>query len=297
MKTRAHTSAPPALAGFASLAEQYDGFICDLWGVLHDGVTAFPHALDCLERLKAQGKKVVILSNAPRRAAEVETRMNEMGIRPDLYQGVMSSGEEAWRHLKRRPDVWYQELGEACFHLGPDRDQGMRADLDYRFVESLPEADFLLNTGAHMSEDTLENYRHELEEAARYKLPMVCANPDLEVIRGGKREICAGLLAEEYERLGGEVRYHGKPHVEIYASCFAMLQGVDRARIAAVGDSLRTDIAGAQAAGVDGIFVVGGIHAEALGIEEGDLPSDHALNELYRDRGITPAVALPVFRW
>lgn len=296
MKTDTQTSTP-ALEGFAPLAERYDGFICDLWGVLHDGVTAFPHALDCLEELKALGKKIVILSNAPRRAAEVEGRMNEMGIRPDLYQGVMSSGEETWRHLKTRPDSFYQSLGQACFHLGPDRDQGMRQDLDYRFVEAIPEADFVLNTGAHMSEDTLDNYRHELEEAVSHKLPMICANPDLEVIRGGKREICAGLLAEAYEEMGGRVRYHGKPHVEIYDSCFALLEGMDRSRIAAVGDSLRTDIAGAQAAGVDGLFVVGGIHAEALGIEEGQLPSAGTLNKLYSDRGITPAAALPVFRW
>ncbi len=282
---------------FAELAPDYDALIVDLWGVLHDGVTAFPHAVQCLERLREAGTAIAILSNAPRRAAEVEARMNQLGIGPKLYDLVLSSGEVAWRHLKERDDPWYAALGERCFHLGPDRDRGMREGLDYDFVETPEDADFLLNTGAHMAEDTVETYGHELEAGCAKGIPMVCANPDLEVIRGGQREICAGMLAQHYEEMGGEVRYHGKPHRDVYDECLAALDGIAPDRLAGVGDSLRTDVAGAAAAGFDGIWVLGGIHAAELGIENGALPPSEKLESLAKAAGQRPVAALPLFSW
>ena len=289
--------APLVLDGFAPLAERYDALICDLWGVLHDGVRAFPHAIDCLEQLHRRGKRIVVLSNAPRRAAEVEARRNVMGVEAHLYGRVHSSCEDTWQHLATRPDDFYRSLGRRCFHFGPDRDRGMREGLDLDFVESLEEADFILNTGAHMAEDTVEVYSKELEAAAALGLPMICANPDLEVIRGGKREICAGALAARYEALGAPVRYHGKPHLSIYETCFQVLKDIPRERIAAVGDSLRTDIAGAQAAGIDGILIAGGIHADSLRIKEGERPSPEKLARLFAADEQQPVATLPVFRW
>jgi HAD superfamily hydrolase (TIGR01459 family) len=288
------------LPGFAPLASRYDALICDLWGVLHDGVTAFPHALACLTALRERGKKIVILSNAPRRAAEVEARMNELGITANLYDEVVSSGEEAWRALKERSDGAHRALGRRCFHLGPDRDSGdsgMRAGLPYDFVEDLDQADFLLNTGAHMPEHTSATYRPQLEQAAARRLTMVCANPDLEVLRGGVREICAGMLALDYEGLGGQVIYHGKPHPGVYRRCFAKLDGLDKSRIVAVGDSLRTDVAGAGAAAIDSAFIIGGIHAESLAVREGEEPAAEKLTQLYAQAKLIPTVALPLFRW
>jgi len=223
--------------------------------------------------------------------------MNEMGIEPRFYDKVHSSGEDTWQHLSERPDDFYQSLGRRCFHFGPDRDRGMREGLALDFVESLKEADFILNTGAHMSEDTIDRYDQELQEAAALGLPMICANPDLEVIRGGVREICAGALAARYEALGAPVRYHGKPHRSIYETCFEQLAGIPRDRIAAVGDSLRTDIAGAQGAGIDGILIAGGIHAEALGVAEGEKPSAGPLARLFAADEQQPLATLPVFRW
>ncbi|MDF2095776.1 TIGR01459 family HAD-type hydrolase [Aquibaculum arenosum] len=296
-QTETTAGRPVVLDGFASLAERYDALICDLWGVLHDGVVAFPHALDCLEQLHSRGTRIVILSNAPRRAAEVEARMNELGIAPRFYDKVQSSGEDTWQHLAKRPDAFYRDLGRRCFHFGPDRDRGMREGLDLDFVEELEAADFVLNTGAHMAEDTIDTYGKELEAAAALGLPMICANPDLEVIRGGNREICAGALAAHYEALGAPVRYHGKPHRSIYETCFAALPDVPRERIAAVGDSLRTDIAGAQGAGIDGVLVAGGIHAESLGIREGDMPDAEKLARLFAADEQQPVATLPVFRW
>jgi len=292
----------PQYMGLAPLADRYDGYILDLWGVLHDGVQAFPEAIVCLERLRALDKGIAILSNAPRRSAEVEERMNELGIAPGLYDYVLSSGEVAWRHLHDRTDEWYRNLGRRCFHLGPDRDRGMREGLNLDFTEAVEEADFVLNTGAHMTEDTVDTYGHELRAAAAARLPMVCANPDLEVIRGGKREICAGLLAQHYEELGGSVRYHGKPFHEVYAACLGALGLADRRRVLGVGDSLRTDIAGASSAELDGLLVLGGIHADALGIEtettlNPGIIDPARLAAFCAEQGQTPQAAIPVFRW
>ncbi|SMF39355.1 HAD-superfamily class IIA hydrolase, TIGR01459 [Tistlia consotensis] len=287
----------PALDGVGAIAERYDGLICDLWGVLHDGHRAFPHAVDCLGHLRAAGKHVVILSNAPRRSAEIEAKMNELGIGPALYDKVISSGEEAWRHLKERPDDWYRALGRRGHHLGSDRDKGMREGLDVTWVEAFGEADFLLNTGAHMGQERVEDYEAQLAAAAALGLPMICANPDLEVIAGGVRQICAGALAKRYEELGGTVRYHGKPHREIYGACLSALDGVPSDRILAVGDSLRTDIAGAQTIGIDSLLVIGGIHAEELGVQEGEAPTPESLAALCGKAGIRPTASVPLFRW
>ena len=185
----------PIIHGLSQIADRYDGFIVDLWGVMHDGVESFPAAVNCLEQVKAQGKALAILSNAPRRSASVIERNAELGIAPDLCDFVLSSGEVAWQHLQNRSADWYRRLGSRCYHLGPERDVGMRAGLDYDFVQAVADADFLLMTGPRSMHDQTEDYHEPLAAALGRNLPMVCANPDLEVIRGGRREICAGAIA------------------------------------------------------------------------------------------------------
>ncbi len=247
--------------GMRALAPIYDGFILDLWGVVHDGTAPFPGVLDCMERLIGTGKRLVLLSNAPRRADDVRRRIVKIGIPEELYHGVMSSGEEAWQHLHRRHDPFYAGLGRRCLHIGSERDLEMREGLDFAFVDTPGEADFILNTGPAEWNDTIEDYAPVLHTARERDLPMVCANPDLVVIHGGRPALCAGALAEEYERIGGRVRWHGKPHPSVYDSCLGLLGIADRRRLLAIGDSLRTDIAGAAGAGIDSLLVAGGIHA------------------------------------
>ena len=291
------TAGPPLRPGMAALAGDFDGYILDLWGVLHDGVTAFPEALDCLARLRAAGKRILILSNAPRRSSEVVARCTELGLTPDTYDLLMSSGEDAWRHLEARPDDWYRALGQHCHHLGPERDHGMRDGLDYDFVDDLEAADFILLTGALDQADTKETYRAFLEAALARGLPMVCANPDYEVIRGGQREICAGTIALAYEEIGGELRYHGKPHAGIYRTCLGLFDGIAPARILAVGDSVRTDVVGAQAMGLAAVFVAAGIHEAALVDPETGAIAGERLAALCRAEGGTPLAVLRDFRW
>src|SRR5213078_1786786 len=181
--------------------------------------------------------------------------------------GVMSSGEEAWLHLKHRSEPFYAALGHRCLHIGSERDLEIREGLDLAFVDTPAEADFILNTGPAEWDDTLETYAPVMHAALARGLPMVCANPDLVVVHNGKPALCAGALAEEYQRPGGRVRWHGKPHPSVYDSCLGLLGIADRRRILAIGDNLRTDIAGAEGAGIASLLIAGGIHAAEFGAD------------------------------
>ncbi len=285
------------LRGLRELVPAYDGFILDLWGVIHDGVTPYPGAVDCLTRLKAAGKKFVMLSNAPRRAAAISAAMVEMGIPPELAGPVMSSGEATWRQLARRDDPWYAALGTRCLHIGPPRDTGLFDGLDLVLVSAVEDAEFIVNTGPWIDGETVADYEDRLARAAARGLAMICANPDIEVIRGGQRLICAGALAERYRTLGGELRYNGKPDPAIYRDCFEVLGGARRGRLLAIGDSLRTDIAGAAAAGIDAVLVTGGIHADELAIAPGRKLDAARLETVCRRAGHMPIGAVAGLSW
>src|SRR5437588_8269533 len=166
-----------AIGGMRELAPHYDGFILDLWGVVHDGTAPFPGVLDCMGRLIAAGKRLVLLSNAPRRADDVVRRIEKIGVPPALYHGVMSSGEEAWLHLRRRDDPFYAALGRRCWQIGSERDLEMRDGLDLEFVDTPEAADFILNTGPAEWEDTIAEYAPVIGAARRRGLPVVCDSP------------------------------------------------------------------------------------------------------------------------
>jgi HAD superfamily hydrolase (TIGR01459 family) len=279
------------LDGLREVAARYDGFVLDLWGVLYNGETPTRDAIATLGELRRAGKRIVILSNAPRRAHLVEQRMNAIGIPAGLYDHVHSSGEETWQHLKRRDDAFYAALGPACFHIGPARDDNMIEGVGLRRVGSVDEADFILNTGPGGGE-RIEDFEPMLQAGRQRGLKMVCANPDLVVAYGEVLHLCAGALAQRYEALGGTVRWHGKPLPDIYETTFRLLGIAEKRRILAVGDSLRTDIAGANAAGIDSVFVASGIHAEELSaIEPARLAAAFGVH------GETPTAIIDYFRW
>lgn len=280
------------LHGFAEIAAEYDGFILDLWGVVHDGVRPYPGATDCLRRLRAAGKRIVMLTNAPRRAGPVRAQLAGMGIEDALYDGVMSSGEATHIMLRDRPDAWWRGLGERVFHLGPERDRNVFAGLGLVQVARPDEAGFVLNTGPDDESDPTDPtvFDPVLAACAAARLPMICANPDLEVIRGGVRVVCAGTLALRYGVLGGDIRSLGKPDPAIYGPVLDML-GLPRGRVLAVGDALRTDIAGARAAGIDSCWVLGGLHGEHLGEGAAQVELEAS------SAGLAPVAAIPAFAW
>ncbi len=280
------------LAEFAPLAERYDGFIVDLWGVVHDGVKPYPGAVECLTRLRERGKRVVLLSNAPRRNFAAQASMRRMGIPDELYTDILTSGEAVHRHLRDRPDEWWQGLGTRVFHLGPERDRNVLEGLGLTEVATPAEAEFLLNTGPddHRNPTDMAEFEPVLEQCRAAGLPMICGNPDLEVIRDGVRVLCAGSLALRYQEMGGNVRSLGKPDPAIYRPVLRMLD-LPSERVMAVGDSLRTDIAGAAAAGLAACWVLGGLHGEALA---GDTSRARAA---LADAGLDPAAAIAGFGW
>ena len=265
--------------------------------MVHDGSRPYPGVIDALERLRRAAKPVVLLSNAPRRVAPIAERLGEIGIPAALYRAIHSSGEEVWQHLRRRDEPFYTALGRRCYLIGPTRDEGIIDGLDVERVAEIDAAEFILNTGPWGWDETTEGYEPVLRAARARDLPMVCANADLVVVHRGRRIICAGALAERYAALGGEVRWHGKPFASVYETCFALLGIADRRRVVAVGDSLRTDIAGARGAGIDSIWIVGGIHAEELGMKPGERPDRERVAAALAASGAAPVAVAPGFRW
>ena len=250
--------APKLITGLSEIYGLYDGFILDLWGVVHDGVAPFPDTIPALSALRKAQKKVWLLSNAPRRAHTVITRLAEMGISPGMYDGLLTSGEMSWEALR---DTLLAKWGKRCFHIGPRRDNSLYEELDIKLADGPSGADFVLNSGVVDFDDTIERYQPVLHDCLRHKLPMLCANPDRMAHVENQLVICAGTFAELYEGMGGEVVSFGKPYREVYSRC---LTEMGSRRVLAVGDSMLTDIKGATGAGLDSVLVLSGIHREEI---------------------------------
>jgi HAD superfamily hydrolase (TIGR01459 family) len=288
----------PVLAGVRDVADRYDAYIVDVWGVLYDGgEAAFPGVVDCLERLKRRGARIVVLSNSPRRSDIVRARLDSIGVARHLYDHLVTSGEETHRHLLTRPDPWYRKLGKVAVDTRPARFSGLVDGTGFTLTTDVEQADLILNTGPNALDDKVADYEAMMQAGIRRKLPMICANPDLEVVMEGRLTVCAGGLAKRYIELGGDVRYHGKPHKEIYERCFELLDGIDRSRIAMAGDGLLTDIPGARSAGIDSLLVVAGLPSGELGIPSGAAPDPTALARLCEGYGERPTAALATLAW
>lgn len=290
----------PLVSGLAALCRDRDGLILDMWGVLHDGQSAYPGAAEALACIRDAGLATVLLTNAPRLSGPIAETMAGMGLGPELYGSILSSGDAVHRELTTRQDPAFAGLGRRCWHLGPARDRSLFDGLDDRMdrVETPEEADFVLNTGPWSFDETVADYQERLERCRARDLPMVCANPDHEVIREGRRVICAGALAARYAAMGGPVIDRGKPDPAIYDIALERLGVSDRRRVLAVGDGLHTDIRGAAAAGIDAVFITGGLHAETLGLSRPDAwPDPDRVAALCAAEGLQPLAAMPGLAW
>jgi HAD superfamily hydrolase (TIGR01459 family) len=284
---------PLLLPHFATLATGYDVLLSDVWGVVHNGVEAFPHACDALMRARAGGAAVILITNAPRPSHIVARQLEKLRVPRDTYDAIVSSGDVTRAVIESRP-------GQSLFHLGPERDRSIFTGLDVRFAP-LESADYVICSGLHNDEvETPEDYRGRLEIMLARKLFMVCGNPDIVVERGPRLVYCAGAIADLYATIGGEVLYAGKPYRPIYDMALAEAETVagrkvTAARVLAIGDSVRTDFTGARSAGVDFLFVTSGIHAEELGTRA--RPDSTALNAAFAAVGATPKAVMRELVW
>jgi HAD superfamily hydrolase (TIGR01459 family) len=272
------------------LVGDVDVLLSDIWGVVHNGLAAFPEACQALHSFREQGGAVILITNAPRPADSVQRQLRKLGVADDIYDAIVSSGDLTRHFVADHP-------GQKMFWLGPERDNSIYRGLD-PVLAPLEQADYIVCTGLFDDEtESAENYRAMMLQARERKLTLVCANPDIVVERGDRLIYCAGAIAELYLELGGDVIFYGKPHRPIYERAIALAaerrgRPVQLSRVLAIGDSVRTDLAGAHNFGIDCLFVTRGIHAEDFaGIDQLDPAS---VKELF---GHPPRALMRELRW
>lgn len=317
--------APPTIVkGLKEIAGDYDAFLLDQFGVLHDGALAIPGAVACFDELAAANKKLVVLSNTSRRRGYAIQKFPKLGFDEGKLTGFLTSGEAAWHellHNRAGQRMLHISWTEDWFAWDPTYFDGL--DVTLAPAES---ADFIFLQGSMCIRDGngpnvdagvihTGKLSAALEETLRLcatrGLPMICANPDFQVtLPSGSVGYMPGVIASAYEELGGTVSYFGKPHPPAYAEALKLLgPEVLRSRVLMVGDSLLHDIAGANAAGIDSLLVAGGIHADELGVPDaakaatkkdsgaGGVLTDGALERVFAARGVQPTMSTPAFRW
>jgi HAD superfamily hydrolase (TIGR01459 family) len=290
----AGTSKPVAIIeSVAPLAPRYDVWLCDVWGVIHNGERAFEPATAACAQFRSKGGTVVLISNSPRPRNALIEQLDSIGVPREAYDAVATSGELT-RQLVSRPG------GMRVFHMGPDRDKPIFAGLDVQHV-ALDQAEVVVCSGLYDDRtETPEDYAERLAELKRLGLTMICANPDHMVERGSSLIYCAGALAHAYEALGGKVVYAGKPHAAIYDLALQLAEQargtpVESERVLAIGDGLATDMAGAFAAKIDALFVASGVHVE--GHNSGEELEAAAVTALFEGNEAQPIAALSALKW
>lgn len=276
------TNALPPETGLSGIAADYDVILCDVWGVLHNGTKAWPEAGEALAHFRSRGGTVVLVSNAPRPSEDIVPILDHLGVPRFAWDGIVSSGDMARAAIQA-------SAGKPLHHIGPDKDHGLFHGVGIRRVGA-EEAEVAVITG--LMDDTTEHpedYRPTLETLFARQVPMICANPDLVVERGREIVWCAGAIAQLYEEMGGQVTWLGKPHPPIYHAALDIAASlrqsqIERTRILAIGDAIRTDVAGANAIGVDSLFMTGGIHGKELG----DPPQPEAFARLLENTDVPP---------
>jgi len=284
---------------FVTLASNYDAVLSDVWGVVHNGVAATPPACEALMRFREQGGTVVLISNAPRPGAQVRKFLDHLKVPHSAYDAIVTSGDVT-------RDVVAKRAGQRFYLIGPERDHTIFAGLDIPPFSTPEEAEYVVCTGLFNDEvETPDDYRASLTQLRMRNLFMLCANPDVVVERGDKLVYCAGALADAYGEMGGEVYYAGKPYRPLYDLALAETENARAARqlpaklalnrVLAIGDSVRTDLKGANDLGVDCLFVTAGIHAEELGSRED--PDLGALGTIFAAAGQMPKAVTRKLVW
>ena len=280
------------IGSLAEIGTDYDVLFCDLWGCVHNGITAYPAAIAALQEFRRGGGQICLMTNAPRPAAQVEASFGRLGIPRDAWDVIVTSGDAA------QDAMFAGAVGRKVWHLGPAKDDSF-FDVppewnDAPPIERVPleEAEGIVCTGPFDEDtETPEDYRARLLLARVEGMKLLCANPDIVVDLGERRIYCAGAIAEFYTDLGGDSLYFGKPHPPIYDLARRKLNLKDGARVLCVGDGINTDIAGAVGEGLDSIFITGGLAAEHMG-DDVEAPDPVRLEDWLRQRMVDPTFAM-----
>lgn len=282
----------PVIDSIKDIGERYRAWLVDIWGVMHNGHKAFPRAAAATRAFRKSGGIVILLSNSPRPSPAVQQQLRQFGVPDDAYDATVTSG-----------DLTRHELGKhnnaRVFHLGPERDRPIFTGLDVKLTD-WQGAELVVCSGLFDDDtETPEDYTDLLRGMAARGLPMICANPDHMVERGHQLIYCAGALAAVYEDLGGEVIYAGKPHAPVYDLALETIGGlagsdVGKDQVLAIGDGVKTDIAGANSFGVDAVFVASALHAPGEGGQALDGPH---LTELFAQTSQRPIAAMRALDW
>jgi len=252
------------LGGIKEIIDKYEVFILDQWGVMHDGLKAYPFASDCINFLKKKNKKIIIISNSSQRKKSSKINLPILGFNPDIFDEVMTSGEMIWNTIFCSLEKYGKDL-KKCFHI---YDRSKEDGLKFReglekleFVNNIKDADFILACTPFQDSKPID-YIPILNEAYENKILMFCANPDFETIKqkNNKKIFCMGTIAQLYEEMGGKVMIQGKPSIDIYIEATKFLNSVNKKRIVAIGDSLFHDINGANQFGIDNVLITSGVH-------------------------------------
>ena len=274
------------LTGLREIAPEHDALVCDVWGVLHNGHTAFAAACAALKTFKDNHGPVILLTNAPRPVKDVEQMFVKYGVPLDCYDVIVTSGVATRDDLAERA----KSHRLAMLHLGPERDRGIFEGLNVDAVD-VNDAEIVMCSGLYDDDsETPADYAQLLAKMEARKLTMICANPDWVVQRGGRLVYCAGAVANEYEKIGGDVIYYGKPKTAIYEYVRAAMK--DAKNPLAIGDGMHTDIKGANAAEIDALFIADGVHGEDVA----EMTERH-LGELFTRAGVHAKAAMRALVW
>lgn len=283
----------PIISSVSQIAGSYEAWLCDIWGVMHNGVRPFARAAQACERYRETGGTIVLLTNSPRPSGPVKQQLDEIGVPRTAYDDVVTSGDVARALMASEPV-------RPIYHLGPQRDRPIIDGLDIKLTD--PEgADMVLCSGLFEDEtETPDDYVELLQKIRDLKLPLICANPDIKVEKGDKLIYCAGALAQEYQAIGGEVIYTGKPNTPIYDLALKKLQEIkggtlERKKILCIGDGLKTDIAGAQDASLDVLFIASAIHVD--GHHEEAIVEADTIARLFENSTVLPVAAQGRLEW
>lgn len=298
--TRQMPVPPRFVRGLGKMAQHYDAILCDVWGVVHNGVTYYGKATDALSRFRDKGGTVILITNAPRPRARVTAFLDSLGVPHSAYDGVVTAGDVTVSLILERGDL-------PLAHIGPAQDVSLFAEAERLAGKPLrlvpfEEAAYVVAIGLNDAErETPADYAPKLRFMRARDTEFICANPDIVVEVGDRLVYCAGALAEAYADMGGKVTQAGKPYAAIYERALALtaeLRGgkLDRSRILAIGDSAQTDIKGAQDQGLATLFVTSGIHRAELHPEGAALDAA-AFRQFVEGTGVAPTAAIFELVW